>query len=76
MNHYHTTANTTNISGSAEICYISPRGHYYVAKHGLDTRFVRNVQLVNRYQAAFAAGKMSTETLSQLESLTKRAIGA
>ncbi len=55
---------------SDEICYLSPRGHYYVAKGELDTGFARHAQFITRYQA-----NSSGKALSQLE-LAKRAIGA
>jgi hypothetical protein len=66
MNQYHTGAG----NGSAHICYLSPRGHYYVAQGELDTRYARHAELITRYQPSMT-GKM-TGNLSQLE-LAKRA---
>ena len=74
MNHYHILAERAP-AAAGETHFISPRGHYYVAKDGLDTRFVRNSHLIHRYNTAFANGKLTAETLSQLTSLAKRAIG-
>lgn len=69
MNHYH--GMTTGSTASAEICYLSPRGHYYVAKGELDTRYARHAQLITRYQPG-QTGKFAP---SQFE-LAKRAAGA
>lgn len=55
---------------STEICYLSPRGHYYVAKGELDARYARHAQLITRYQPS-ATGKLSGAP-SQFE-LAKRA---
>jgi hypothetical protein len=72
MNHYHKRAEALKSTVVDDICYISPKGHYYVAKGNADGRFVRDSHLITRYQAAFAKGKLTAETLARLESLAKR----